>query len=263
MDLGIAGKVAWVTGASSGIGLATARALAAEGARVALSARRADLLEEEALRIGDSGTECLAVPLDITDGAAIDAAAIRIAERLGPVDILVCNGGGPPPGTFDELDVATVEKGFELTLLSAWRLTSAVSPDMKARGAGAILYFTSSSTKEVIPGLLLSNVMRPGVVGLMKTVSKELGPHGIRALCVAPGRIETDRLRSLDERNAQLSGVDLDSVRDEMQSRIPLGRYGDPDEFGDVAAFLASERASFVTGITVTVDGGMLNGILS
>ncbi len=134
---------------------------------------------------------------------------------------------------------------------------------MKARGRGCVIFITSSSTKEVIPSLLLSNMMRAAVVGMAKTMSKELGPKGIRVLCVAPGRIETPRVVSLDENAAEASGRGISEVRNESEARIPLGRYGQPREFGDVVAFLASERAAYVSGITVTVDGGALNGILS
>ncbi len=134
---------------------------------------------------------------------------------------------------------------------------------MRDKGSGCILYLTSSSTKEVIPNLLLSNMMRAAVVGMAKTLSKELGPEGIRVLCVAPGRIETARLLALDEGNAERSGRPVEEVAAEAKARIPLGRYGDPQEFGDVVAFLASERASYISGTSVTIDGGMLNGILT
>jgi 3-oxoacyl-[acyl-carrier protein] reductase len=249
VDLGLKEKVAWVLGGSSGLGRASAQALAGEGAYVAISARDKGKLEEAASEI-DSHTEgrCVAVPLDVTDEKKIETAAAEVAAGLGPVEILVANAGGPPTGTFEDFDDGALRDAFVLTTASAWRLAGAVIPSMKQRGAGVIVFITSSSSKEIIPGLLLSNMMRPAVVGMAKTLSKELGGHGIRALCVAPGRIETPRTEALGH-----SGVDA----------IPLGRLGQPRELGDVVAFLASPRASYVTGVSVLVDGGAANGLLS
>ncbi|MFN2490027.1 MAG: SDR family oxidoreductase [Actinomycetota bacterium] len=264
MDLRLDGKVAWVLGASSGLGRASATSLAAEGAAVALSARRPEPLDEAAAEIGSTtGGRLFAVPLDVRDAEAIGPAADRIARELGPVDILVANAGGPPPGPFESFDDAALVDAFTLTTASAWRLAHAVVPHMKRRGGGSLLFITSSSTKEVIPGLLLSNMMRGAVVGMAKTLSKELGPHGIRVLCVAPGRIRTPRVESLDARQAEDSGRSLEEVVAESEARIPLGRYGSIEEFGDVVAFLASERASYMTGTSVVVDGGMLSGVLT
>jgi 3-oxoacyl-[acyl-carrier protein] reductase len=245
VDLELGGKVAWVLGGSSGLGRACAQALAREGAQVAISARDEQRLKEAADQIGE---RCLAVPLDVTDAGAIAGVGATIASRLGPVDILVVNAGGPPAGTFDDFDDRSLHEAFELTAASAWRLAEAVIPSMKERGAGVIAFITSSSTKEPISGLLLSNMMRPAVVGMAKTLSKELGEHGIRVLCVAPGRIETPRTAALGH-----AGVEA----------IPLGRLGQPPEFGDVVAFLASARASYITGVTVLVDGGASSGLLA
>jgi 3-oxoacyl-[acyl-carrier protein] reductase len=264
MDLGLEGKVAWVLGASSGLGRATALALGREGARVAVSARREDLLKGVAMEIGtESGAEGLAVPCDVTDADAITTAAQRVSGELGPVDILVSNAGGPPPGPFDGLDDETLYGAFTLTAASAWRLAKAVVPDMQSRGSGCLIFLTSVSTKEMVPNLLLSNMMRAAVVGLAKTLSKELAPKGIRSLCVAPGRIETDRLKQLDEDASQRTGRSVEEIRKSIQANIPLGRYGDPEEFGNVVAFLASDKASYLNGVTVVVDGGLLNGILA
>lgn len=245
MDLELEGKVAWVLGGSSGLGRGCAEALAREGAKVAISARGQDKLKEVA---GGIGHGCLPIALDVTDPVAIDRVATEIASQLGPIDILVANAGGPPAGTFDDFDDRALHKAFDLTAASAWRLADAVIPSMKARGAGVVVFITSSSSKEPIAGLLLSNMMRPAVVGLAKTLSKELGEHGIRVLCVAPGRIETPRTAVLGH-----GGVEA----------IPLGRLGQPPELGDVVAFLASARASYVTGVTVLVDGGASSGLLS
>jgi 3-oxoacyl-[acyl-carrier protein] reductase len=264
MDLELHGKVAWVLGASSGLGRASATSLAHEGAAVALSARDEELLREASDALEqESRSRCLAVPLDVTDAAAIPAAAERITSELGPIDVLVANAGGPPAGSFTAFDDDALHAAFELTTASAWRLAHAVVPSMKERGSGVIIFITSSSTKEVVEGLLFSNMMRAAVVGMAKTMSKELGPDGIRVLCVAPGRIETPRVNALDELQAKSAGRTVDEVRASTWSKIPLGRYGDPREFGDVVAFLASERASYVTGTSVVVDGGLLNGTLS
>lgn len=258
MDLGLKDKVAWVLGASSGLGHATAAALAREGARVAISSRDASALNEAADDIS-----AVAMPLDVTDASAISTTAARIEGELGPVDILVSNAGGPPPGGFDDLDDDALHGAFALTTASAWHLAKAVVPSMKQRRTGCLIFLTSSSTKEVIPNLLLSNMMRASVVGMAKTLSKELGPHGVRVLCVAPGRIETKRLVQLDQKASENTQKSVEEVKREAQARIPLGRYGSPPEFGDTVAFLASERASYITGINVVVDGGMLSGVLS
>ena len=264
MDLGIAGKIAWVNGASSGLGRASAMALAAEGANVAISSRSGDALKEIAAEIAAAtGSQCIPVPLDVTDGPAIEEAARRVEAELGPVDILMANGGGPPPGTFDDFDDEALYSAFTLTTASAWRLAKAVAPGMKQRRSGCLIFSTSSSTKEIIPTLLLSNMMRAAVVGMAKTLSKDLGANGIRVVCVAPGRIETKRLVQIDEAAAQRTGKTPDEIRSGVQATIPLGRYGAPEEFGSAVAWLASDRASYINGTTVLVDGGMLNGILS
>jgi 3-oxoacyl-[acyl-carrier protein] reductase len=263
VNLGVDGKIAWVLGASSGIGRACAESLAAEGAIVAISARGEDDLKSVADEISSTGARCIPIPVDVTDRDQINSAARRVESEIGPVDILVGNAGGPPGGTFEDLDEQALESAFNLTLASAWRLAKAVTPSMKERKSGCMIFITSWSTKEVIPNLLLSNTIRAGVVGLAKTLSKELGPHGIRVLCVAPGRVETQRLVELDESNAKRSGQSVEEVRESIQEQIPLRRYAEPSELGDVVAFLASERASYITGINVLVDGGMLNGVLS
>jgi 3-oxoacyl-[acyl-carrier protein] reductase len=264
MDLGLKDKAAWVNGASSGLGRATARALAREGAAVAISARREDELERVATDIAaDTGSKCLPFPLDVTDPARITEVARQIEAEFGSIDVLVSNAGGPPPGEFDAVDDETFQAAFRLTTESAWHLAKAVVPGMEQRGAGVVIFITSWGTKEVITPLMLSNTMRAAVVGLAKSMSKHLGPHGIRVLCVAPGRMDTDRLRELDERAAQAGGQSVEEVQAASQNTIPLRRYGRPEELADVVTFLASERASYLSGITVLVDGGMLNGLLS
>ena len=260
MDLGLEGKRAWVLGASAGLGRAIAASLAAEGAHVAISSRSAERLDPVAAEIGARA----AVPLDVTEGPeAIEVASTRAATELGGLDILVSNHGGPPAGTFDQIDDDTFRKAFELVLASASRLTRAALPHLRRSGGGVIVYVTSGSTKEVIPNLLLSNTMRTGVVGMMKTLSRELAGDGIRVLCAAPGRIATDRVASLDAFTAGQRGVSPDEVRAASEREVPLGRYGDPAEFGDVVAFLCSRRASYVSGCSVVVDGGKLWGTMT
>jgi 3-oxoacyl-[acyl-carrier protein] reductase len=259
MELGLNGKVAWVLGGSSGLGRASAKALAREGAHVAISSRDESALKEAASEIDGLQGPCVPVPLDVTDADAIDRAHAAVTDALGPVDVLVANAGGPPPGSFEKLDDQTMQGAFNLTTASAWRLAQAVLPSMKERGSGVIIFLTSISTKEIVEGLLLSNMMRAAVVGMAKSMSKELGPLGIRVLCVAPGRIETKRLKQLDADRASRTGETPEDIAGHWAKTIPLGRYGDPAEFGDVVAFAASERAAYVTGTTLMVDGGLTN----
>jgi 3-oxoacyl-[acyl-carrier protein] reductase len=260
MELGLEGRIAWVLGGSSGLGRASAEALAAEGARVAVSARNPEKLEQVA---GEIGNDCIAVPVDVSDPSAIEDGHRSIVERLGPVEILLANSGGPPAGDFGDHHEAALHAAYELLVASAWRMTKAVLPGMLEKEKGVLMYVTSSSTFEPIPGLLLSNMMRPAVVALAKSLSRELGPRGIRALCVTPGRIATPRVASLDEHRAEAGGTSAEEARKSSKASIPLRRYGEPAEFGDVVAFLASERASYMTGTSVVVDGGIIGGLLS
>ena len=259
MDTGLEGKAAWVTGASAGLGLGSARSLVREGARVAISARDPDKLQRVADEIG-----AVPVPCDVSKAEEVEAAHRRVRQELGPLDVLVSNpGSGPPPRPFEEIDDDTMRAAFELLVASAWNLTKAALPDMLERGSGVIVYVTSGTTKEILGNLLLSNMMRPAVVGMAKTLSKEVGPRGVRVVCAAPGRHATDRVDFLDRSIADAAGRSLEEVQASSAEHIALRRYGEPDEFGDLVAFLASERASFLTGITVVADGGGLNGLLS
>jgi len=260
MDLGLEGRVAWVLGGSSGLGRASAVSLAREGARVAVSARTRERIDDA---LGLIAGEATGVVCDVSDPASIERGHAEVVSELGPVDILVSNSGGPPAGDFSDHDDDALHAAYELLVASAWRLTKAVLPAMLEKGRGALVYVTSSSTKEPIPGLLLSNMMRPAVVALAKSLSREFGPQGIRALCVTPGRIATPRVEELDRRRAEARGVPIEQARQESERAIPLGRYGVPTEFGDVVAFLASDQASYMTGTSVVVDGGMLHGLLS
>lgn len=257
MDLGLRGKTAWVLGGSSGLGRGSARALAAEGCDIAISARDPDRLRDAAEAISSStGARCVTVPTDVSNTMSISEAVAEVTTQLGGIDILVANAGGPPPGTFDDKDDEDLFAAFELVTASAWRLTKAVLPSMRSRGGGAIVFITSSSTKEVIDGLLLSNMMRAAVVGMTKTLSRELAADNVRIMCAAPGYHETPRVEVLEQARAQKRGVAPEEIRAESTASIPLGRFGSPEDFGRAVAFLASPAAAHITGVTLTIDGG-------
>jgi 3-oxoacyl-[acyl-carrier protein] reductase len=259
VDLDLEGKRAWVLGGSSGLGFATALALAAEGARVAISARDGERLTQAAASIGAA-----AVPLDVSEGpAAIREACDRVADSLSGLDIVVVNHGGPTPGGFEQIDDAKFTAAYDLVLASAFRVTKEAVPHLRKAGGGVILYVTSSTTREINPDLFLSNTMRAGVVGMMKTFSRQLAGDRIRLLCAAPGRIATARTESVDIAIAAREGSTPAEVTRRSEAAIPLGRYGRPDEFGSVAAFLCSGKASYVTGCSVVIDGGALMGLHS
>ena len=242
MDLGLKGRTAIVCGASSGLGLATAESLANEGANVTMFARRREVLEREAERIG-----ALAVRGDVTNPRDLGAVVERTVEAFGGIDILVWNSGGPPPGSAVEMSPEAVEETVELLLLPPVRLVNLCLPYLDNSTAGRVLFFTSIAVKEPADNLPLTNAVRPGLTGWAKTLARELGPRGITVNCIAPGRIETARLSQLYPEGPTEADI----------GAIPLGRWGTPQEFGDVACFLASDRARYVTGTTVLVDGGL------
>jgi 3-oxoacyl-[acyl-carrier protein] reductase len=258
MDLGLRGKVALVTAASKGMGRACAVALGGEGARVAMCARTEADLRGAADEVRKTGAEVLAVPADVTRGADVTALVDRVAQTFGGVDILVANAGGPPRGFFDELGDEQWQGAFELSLLSTVRLVRAVLPSMRARRWGRILTIQSVSVKQPLPDLVLSNAVRPGVAGLMKTLAAQLGKDNITVNTVCPGRIMTDRFLS----GMKVHGLSRDDYLARQSTDIPLGRIGTPEEFASVVTFLASERASYVTGVAIQVDGGLVRGLL-
>jgi 3-oxoacyl-[acyl-carrier protein] reductase len=246
MDLGLKDRTAIVCGASSGLGLATAEALAAERANVTMFARRREVLEREAERLG-----ALPVRGDVRNPRDLENVVNRTVEAFGGIDILVWNGGGPPPGRAVGLTAETIEEAVELLLVPAVRLVELCLPHLVQSEAGRILVFTSIAAKEPVGHIALSNAVRPGVTGWAKTLSRELGPRGITVNCLAPGKIETARQEQLSP----------EGPSDEELAAIPLGRLGTPQEFGDVACFLASDRARYITGTTVVVDGGSSRGL--
>jgi 3-oxoacyl-[acyl-carrier protein] reductase len=248
MDLGLRGRTAIVCGASSGLGLAAAEALAEEGANVAMLARRREQLERDAERIG-----ALAVRGDVTNAADLERLVERTVQAFGGIDVLVWNSGGPPGGPATSVTDEQLEEAFELLLAPAVRLVRLCLPHLERSEAGRIVAVTSLTVQEPTPNLALSNAIRPGLVGWLKTLSRELGPKGVTVNCVAPGRIDTPRM-------VELYGESGPPPEDLAQ--IPLRRLGTPREFGDVVCFLASARAAYVTGTTVLVDGGMSRGLL-
>lgn len=247
MDLSLSGRTAIVCGASSGMGLACAESLAAEGANVAMFARRRDLLEREAERLG-----ALAIRGDLTNPAHLRQLVETTMKAFGSVDVLVLNSGGPARTRAADITDADIEEAVELLLLSATRLTALCLPHLRQSGHGRIVAITSSSVREPIPGLALSNTVRPGLVGWLKTLARELGPEDVTVNVIAPGRVDTDRIREVYPDGP--TPADLEA--------IPLGRLGTPREVGDVVCFLASDRAAYVTGAVLPVDGGLTRGLL-
>ncbi|HEV8673447.1 MAG TPA: SDR family oxidoreductase [Methylomirabilota bacterium] len=262
MDLGLKGKAAIVAAASKGLGRAAARGLAAEGARVAICARSADELKKTADAIhAETGAEVLAVPTDVLKPEAIRNLVGHAVEAFGGVDILVTNAGGPPFGLFDQMSDADFQAAFELNLLSTVRMIREVLPQMRRRRWGRIVNIQSTSIKQPIDGLLLSNSIRPGVAGLSRSLVQEVSRDGITINTVCPGRILTDRARGFLASRAQIAGLSVDEFVKQDTAAIPMGRMGEPEEVANMVVFLASQRASYVTGVTVQVDGGLVRGL--
>lgn len=241
-----------------------AAALAGEGANVAIFSRDEAAIEAAARDIeavASHGAQVLALAAaDVADPEAAQRVVQATVEHFGGVDILYNNAGGPKPGYFDDLSDADWERAFELNLLSAVRLTRAVLPYMRQKGWGRIITGTSSAVRQPIENLMLSNSIRSATTAWSKTLSDQLAPHGITVNCLAPGRIKTERLVQLDEDAARRQGRSFEEVTAERLAAIPAGRYGEPEEFGAAAAFLASEPARYITGITLLVDGGQFRG---
>jgi 3-oxoacyl-[acyl-carrier protein] reductase len=256
VDLGLKDKRFVIGGASKGLGRAVAQALAAEGARVLLVSRDAAALRTVADGLGDRAAGFVAV--DVAEPAAAGAISLAVDEQLGGLDGILVNAGGPPGGEVLGLTDEQWLNSYQLLLGGPIRLLRALVP--KIEGEGAILFITSSSVRQPIPNLDTSNVLRPGVAALAKTLARELGPK-IRVNSLAPGRFDTDRVRSLDEARAKGRGVTAEQQKTEMSKTIPLGRYGDPAEIGRVGAFLLSPAASYISGISLQADGAMVTAI--
>ncbi len=260
MDLGLAGKVALVAAASKGLGRAVATEFAREGARVAICSRHQDVIERVAGEIArETGADVLGVAADVSKAEDCGTFVARTVQRFGGLDALVVNAGGPPPGRFDELDDAAWQRAVDLTLFSAVRLTREALPYLR-RSKGSVTYMSSTTVRQPTQylNLILSNAIRSSVQGLAKTLAGDVAKEGVRFNSVQPGRLDTDRVRQLDEDSARRRGTTADEIRREWERQIPLGRYGKPEEFAAVVVFLASPRASFINGVALRVDGGMV-----
>jgi 3-oxoacyl-[acyl-carrier protein] reductase len=254
-------RVALVCAASRGLGRASAEALARDGARVAICARGGPALADAAAAIDASGGEVLPLEADLRRAEDITRVVEATVRKFGGLDILVTNSGGPPSGPFMALDESAWIDAIDALLLSVVRLCRAAIPHMQARGGGRIIHITSISVKQPIEGLVLSNALRSAVTSLAKTLSVELAPQKILVNCVAPGYTRTDRVVELAGQSAAREGTTPDVIEQRILAKIPMGRMGEPKEFGEVVAFLASPAASYVTGVTIPVDGGWTRGL--
>jgi 3-oxoacyl-[acyl-carrier protein] reductase len=263
MDLGLNGKVALVTAASKGLGKAIALELAREGADVAIASRSEDSLQLAAAEIADeTGRAPLYVAADMTSADDIDRLVQTVIDRYGRIDILVNNTGGPPPGFFADFTDEQWQRAVDLLLLSSVRLIRAVLPSMRERHWGRIINSTSVAVKQPIPNLLLSNAVRTAVIGLAKSLSNEVAAEGVTVNNLLPGSIYTDRIIQTNNNAAQRTGRTPEEVRAAAEADIPMKRYGRVDEYAAAAAFLASDRASYITGVSLLVDGGVHRGTM-
>lgn len=262
MDLGLHGKIVLVTGASKGLGKATAKAFAHEQARVAIAAR-SDSLEATAEELTrETGAPVLAVRADLAQAADIERLVSTVVDQLGGIDILVANAGGPPPGNFDALSAGDWEAAIQLTLMSVVRLCQHVIPIMAQRGSGSIVAIESYAVKMPVENLILSNSIRMAVVGLCKSLANELGPQGIRVNLALPGWTATQRVHTLMAHRAQVNGTTAEAEIAKITARVPLRRMGQPEEFARSVVWLASPAASFVHGTCLFVDGGLTQASL-
>lgn len=263
MDLGLQGKAALVTGGSKGIGFAIAAELASEGADVAIAARGPEGLQDAERKLGDrSRGKVAAIAADVTRGEDVERLVEACRERFGRLDILVTNAGGPPATTFADTPPDAWQEAIELNLMSAVRLCCAAVPVMRERKWGRIVMITSIAVKQPIPELILSNTARTGLTGFAKTLATELAPEGILVNTVCPGYTRTERLQELATELAGREGISEDEVVARWTGGIPARRLGDPSELAALVAFLASERAGYITGTTIQVDGGFFRGLL-
>lgn len=263
MELGLKNKVAVVGASSKGLGRAIAHGLAEEGARIVVCARNEETLEATAAEIRENtGSEVMSMLTDVSNPNDVENLIQASIEYFGGIDILVNNAGGPRAGRFDDLDITDYQDAVNLNLMSTINLTRAVLPSMRARGGGRIINLTSVSVKQPVEGLMLSNMARTGVIGFAKTLATELAPENILINNVCPGIIFTDRIQQLATVRAEEADITFDEAIENMTQSIPLGRIGNPQEFANLVVFLASERASYITGTTIQVDGGMVKGLL-
>ncbi|GJJ16791.1 MULTISPECIES: SDR family oxidoreductase [Mycolicibacterium] len=262
MDLGITGRTALVLGASGGLGSAIAVRLAGEGANVAVAGRSADALASTAGRVEQAGVKALPLQWDLGDPDRMEPNVAEVERILGPVEILVNNTGGPPPTPVAGQEAETWRDSFDTMVLSVIALTDRVLPGMRERGWGRILTSTSSGALSPIPNLGLSNTLRASLHAWSKTLADEVGRDGITSNVIVPGRVATDRTRFLDERRAAREQRSVEDVARDSAATMALGRYGRPEEYADAAVFLCSDRASYITGAVLRVDGGLIRSIV-
>lgn len=262
MDLGIRDRVAVVAAASRGIGFAVARRLASEGAKVYICSRDAARIAEAASRIADqTGAPVTGIRADVTSDGDLKSFISEASSATGRIDICVTNAGGPPATIFSETEIDQYRQAFELNALSAIKLARLVVPGMRLEKWGRIINITSVSVKQPIDGLLLSNTVRAGLTGWAKTLSNELAPFNVTVNNVAPGYTLTERQKELAEARGRLLGKKPDDLVKDWASQIPMGRLANPDEIAAAVAFLASEHASYITGVTLAVDGGWVRSL--
>jgi 3-oxoacyl-[acyl-carrier protein] reductase len=263
VDLGLRGKVALVAASSKGLGRAVAHELAAEGASLALCARNEAALESTRREIADeTGAETISIAADVATTEGVEQVTRAALNRFGQVDILVINAGGPPAGTFDKHDWAAWQGAVDLTLRSAVELTRGVLPGMRARHWGRIVAINSIAAKQPVDNLMLSNSIRAAVTGFLRTLANEVATDGVTVNTILPGYTRTERVEHLTDFNAQKEGVDRKEILGRLEREIPMRRLGEPREFGAMAAFLCSDRASYITGQSIAVDGGWIKGLL-
>lgn len=263
MDMGLKGKVAFVAAASQGLGEAIALGLAREGASVAMCARRKNEIEAAAERVRMStGSKALAITADVTKPDEIEAAIKQTVEELGGLDVLVTNAGGPPAGPFVQHDEEAWLKAFEMNLMSVVRMIRLALPHLQRSGRGRIINLSSTSVKEPVNSLVLSNAVRMSVIGLAKTLSVELAPYNITVNNIATGRFDTERIRNLDANRARQLGISEEEARKQAIAQIPANRYGEPEEMANLVVFLASDKAAYISGTTIPIDGGTMKSSL-
>ncbi|MGO4692101.1 SDR family oxidoreductase [Glaciibacter sp. 2TAF33] len=261
MDLGIRGKTALVAASTGGLGLATATALAAEGADVVITGRRADVAEQVAAQLRAAGGSAIGVAVDLTEPGGPASAVLAATEAFGPVDIVVLNGPGPKPSAAAALTGDDIASAFDLLVKPQHALVAAVLPGMRERRWGRILAIGSSGIAAPLPNLALSNAGRAALAGYLKTLAAEVALDGVTVNLLLPGRINTERVVAIDEAAAKRRGSTLEAIQQESRATIPARRYGDPAEFGSAAAFLCSGPASYITGVALRCDGGLVRSL--
>ncbi|MEN8241982.1 MAG: SDR family oxidoreductase [Chloroflexota bacterium] len=263
MDLGLSNKKALVTGASRGLGYAAARGLALEGAEVAINSRDQGRIEQAAKGLAsETGVSIHPFAADLSSPAEIEKLVPQAVEKMGGLDLLITNAGGPPAGVFENFDEQTWQQAIDLSFLSHVRLIRAALPALRKSDVGSVLTITSYSVKQPIPNLVLSNSVRGATIGLTKTLALELGSDGIRFNSILPGWTETERVYELMSYRAETSGTTVEAEIAKQMVNSPLGRMASPDEFANAAVFIVSPAASYITGVMLTVDGGMYKGTL-